>query len=76
MARTIPCRFADDTPVSPEVAEMLALAFGFGSARQMEDVIAAGEKKRKARGIRTKATILGEQIVRENERRYGQADAA
>ncbi|MEU6582847.1 hypothetical protein [Nocardia sp. NPDC046763] len=45
----IPCRFKDGTPVSPAIAEMLARAFGFSSADHMEQAIAAGEKRRRAR---------------------------
>ncbi|WP_067573638.1 hypothetical protein [Nocardia acidivorans] len=65
MAR-IPCKFKDGTPVDPEVADMIASAFGFTSAPDMERIIAEGEIKRRKRGIITRATLLGQDVAQDH----------
>ncbi|MEU6582785.1 hypothetical protein [Nocardia sp. NPDC046763] len=48
---SISCRFVDGSPVTPTDAEIIARAFGFTSARALEETIAKRERTNRERGI-------------------------
>ncbi|MFI9507546.1 hypothetical protein [Nocardia sp. NPDC052566] len=78
----IPCQYANGLPVTTSDADMIARAFGFSSAHQLEHVVAQRERINRARGIVSAAArmvaqsnAVAAQATAEHAKRTGSATA-